>query len=346
MERRWQAHPGCPIISLTVNRRFLWAVLALVALGLPSCHSSGSSYRDLLGKYPYKDASNYPFDPATPLYRRIGQTPPILLECLKRADGVQSYAPYAPSPEEADLVEEYLSFLPGPFSRLMSEKVAGIYFIENFMGGGMSDLIYDAEGNRCIVLILNAAILKTPLGDWISYRDASAFKGGTGFVLENPLGKKFMGLLHTLFHEASHIYDFFHHVTPFVEPGPPGSPKGPGKGTAFTESAWRDYGLPAAGFDFPERNNASFYGLGKAIANSQAAAAYGSLAGTPFSSLYGSLNWAEDFAETFTWFYLYENFSLEYEVKVIVDGRERLSYSPLRNRSAASRYALFEDTLR
>jgi len=58
---------------------------------------------------------------------------------------------------------------------------------------------------------------------------------------------------------------------------------------------------------------------------------YANLAKTPFTSLYGSQSWAEDLAETFTWFYLQEFLGIKYEVGLYVDSKLIFTFSPTEN---------------
>ena len=56
---------------------------------------------------------------------------------------------------------------------------------------------------------------------------------------------------------------------------------------------------------------------------SKARRIYEELAETPFLSLYGSQNWAEDFAEMFTWRYFTKTLGQPYEINVF-NGTEQI----------------------
>jgi hypothetical protein len=69
---------------------------------------------------------------------------------------------------------------------------------------------------------------------------------------------------------------------------------------------------------------------------------YRSLENTPFVSLYASKNWAEDFAEAFSWTYLKQKFDIDYTVEVLQNEIVVFTFSPLQNERFLRRMEYFE----
>jgi len=190
--------------------------------------------------------------------------------------------------------------------------------------------VFRDDGTMLVTLIINHRVLDSSLPDWIAYRDASPYRDdGKGIKLISTFagGENYKGLLHTLTHEAAHIYDYIEHVTPFVErhlAAPGDSPEA----KEFTRGIWAAYSVPAAAYAIPRLTETAAYGLGKALPRSIAAEQYAALAKTPFASLYGAGSWAEDFAEAATWAWLGKEDGIKYSVTVMRGERELATFAP------------------
>jgi hypothetical protein len=325
------------------------ALLCLLASSCAGRQLRQSGPSDLRAM-PYKQASVYSVDiPASlakPVSERIGAAPELLLGYLREVEGNPSYASYAPTEAERGLFSSYYERLPPKFKAAFESQVLGVYWISNFKGGGMSDYVFEKDGTSRLILILNPKILQLSLADWIAYRDASAYDAaGSGLSLKStcPGSSSCKGLLHTLTHEAAHIYDFANHATPYVEKHLATEAAATDK--AFTAGIWESYAKPIAAYAIPDRERLAPYGLGKALPLSAAIAQYKALAATPFYSLYGSASWAEDFAEAATWTWLGEKLGIGYEVEALKDGAVVASFRPDIGRSAVGRQAAIREAL-
>jgi hypothetical protein len=312
----------------------LLIALAASVLSLACAPRPGGPSLAELKRMPYKQASAYGPGMADALAKslpqRIGAAPAVLLDYLRGVDGNPRYASYAPSEAERALFAEYCGLLRPRFKEAMDAKVLGVYFIENFAGGGMTDFVFEGDGSMDLILVLNPKTLGMSLVDWIAYRDRSAYADvGEGIALASacPGGEKYRGLIHTLCHEAAHIYDYRAHVTPFVERALARASDSSGE-SGFTRSIWKSYAEPVAAFSIPDREALAPYGLGKALPLSAALAQYAALARTPFYSLYGSASWAEDFAEAAAWTHLREKLGVGYEVDLSRSGVEAARFVP------------------
>jgi hypothetical protein len=327
-EKQMKPNPAFRFSGITV-------LAAAIALVLLSCvnRSKGPSLADVQ-KMPYKQASAYSADiPATlakDAPQRIAEAPAVLLEYLRQVDGNPGYASYSPTEAERALFAQYYALLPARFHDAMATKVLGVYFIQGFAGGGMSDFVFTADGSMKLILVLNPKTLSMSLPDWIGYRDNSTYADDgkdIKLVASCPGGAKYRGLIHTLTHEAAHIYDYSNAVTPYVE-----KHLSQGSSTAdakdFTRSVWKSYAQPIAAYAIPDREKLAPYGLGAALPLSTALPQYAALAKTPFYSLYGSASWAEDFAEAAAWTHLRDKLGIGYEVSLLRSGREESLFVP------------------
>ena len=137
-------------------------------------------------------------------------------------------------------------------------------------------------------------------------------------------------LLYTLVHECGHLADYVYHYTPYTEP----LIKELGLGVAetpFVGSIWTDYAKPEERSDFAGRTAVSFYGLGGGakVPLANAADLYRGLSNSPFPSLYASQNWAEDFAECFTWYFFTTRLGESYRVGIRRGETVEVEYEPI-----------------
>ena len=277
---------------------------------------------------------------AIPVENRMQNASVNVISWLNSIDSADNYNSYLLTEEEKSLFIDYLQLLPEKYKQTMGEKVIAIFFIENFKGGGMTFSAFDKDGNIYIILFFNPEILHRPISDWINYRDNSYFNEDTQDIkITAECSGNYFALLHTLIHEASHVYDCYYHITPFMEPCLKN--KNSAANTDFTKMVWRDYNSPITEYDFPYRNELYSYGLGPAQSNYLAFDIYKSLANTPFPTLYGSKNWAEDFAESFTWFYLGEKLNCHYRVSI----NETFVYEPFLNKLFTDRFSRFKEIM-
>jgi hypothetical protein len=323
---------------------------SILALSCAGGRHSAPTIADVRG-LPYKRATAYSSDIGATLAKdvpaRVGAAPAVLLEYLRQSDGNPSYSAYSPSEGERALLSDYFGLLPPRFQAAMKAKVLGVYFIENFASGGLSDYVFRDDVSMLIILVLNPKTLRLGLSEWIGYRDASAYEDdGKGVELKSACagGEKYRGLLHTLTHEAAHIFDYSEAVTPYVErhlalASEDASTKD------FTRGIWESYAKPISAYAIPDRDRLAPYGLGKSLPLSVAVGQYKALAKTPFASLYGASCWAEDFAETAAWTWLKRRLGIAYEVRVLRSGREEVRFSPPGAEAPAARAAALSSVL-
>jgi hypothetical protein len=309
------------VAGMSRPRRLGFCVLGLAFLAaLLGCAGSpdNRALREAVLADPAKLLSSYPNTLALPLDRRIGEIPAVCLDRLRTLDNDESYRGYTLSADERALVLRYLGLLPAGTRRVLEARLVGLYFVSGLIGTGYSDYVLDTAGQVYVVMAFNPACLSTDLGTWMSARERSAF-AGTDTLVTVDCGTGYTGFLYGILHESTHAVDYVEGLTPFVEPDLEKiglSP--PARDRSFTTSAWRSYRLPRAREDFPLRNAIGFYGLPgtRRIQSSEASRVYDGLDRSPFVSLYGAQSWAEDLAESVTWYHYVSALGGTYAVTV------------------------------
>ena len=325
-----------------MHKKYLIPIMLIVYLA--SCANEQQKTIKKLREEPAYRLESYGKNLDVRLEDRIFSAPEFLLDYLKRLDKTDLYKPYAISQSDKYEIQKCISGLPEKFKTVLNMKLLGIFFIDEFFGGGLTDSVFDLDGSLYSIIILNPKILKSSMSDWINFRDNSIFNEAKNITVKSVCTPNKMQLLQTLVHEISHVYDFHNHITPYADPGLTIFKKS--DITPFIENAWAGYDKPVKEYDFPNRDKMSFYGLGdKRIDISYAQEMYKNLLNTPFSSLYGALTWAEDFAESFTWFYLKKRYGIEYTVIVYSPKTSRIEFSPSENKSLDQRNRILEELM-
>ena len=293
---------------------------------------------------PFQKIENYNGNVNLSIEKKLLNTPSKIIDFLNDLDNIDFYSSYELDNSEKQLFISYFEFLPNKFKKIIEAKVIGIYFINNFKGGGMTESVFDNNGNMYMVLFFNPEILKQNITQWIYFRDISAFNFyDRGLAIEININENYYGLIHTLFHEASHIYDFYNYVTPYTEPFLQNEKtKFP---TEFVKNIWKNYNEPIEKYNFINREKIYSYDLGERIDGNFAIGIYESLKNTPFTSIYGSKTWAEDFAESFTWYYLKKFYGIKYITTLLDNEEPLLTYDPNENELVKARYKILEEII-
>ncbi len=326
------------------SSRLLALGFSVIALGLAACSAAPkATLQQKLAAIPAKRLSSYNFDPSSPLLERCGPVPSFFIAYLNQMDGVDYYAEHRLSETEKRLFADCLALLPPALISVFERTLIAFYFVNGFIGGGMADYVLDEAAALFSVMVINPEALERSLSEWLTFRERSAFAPAASDTANHIdltviAGEGRAALLYVLLHEGAHIADFAKRYTPFVEPNL--SELGfAAAATPFARGVWAAYDKPVAAHDFAGRAQLSFYGLGKkALAPiDEAAAMFKALSLTPFVSLYGSRNWAEDFAEAFVWYYLTRRLGGTYRVELRRAGELVYVHEPSALAAAASR---------
>jgi hypothetical protein len=275
---------------------------------LSSCISSESdeaAWRRMK-EIPAKKYVRYSFDRRLALRERITVPPDFLLDYLEEMDGIGTYSSYDLADEEKTLVVRYLDLLPEKNIEILVDYCIGFYFVRNFLGSAMADYVIAEDDSLFYIMIINPDTMKHDMSEWMTMRELSCLKSSLGSLsLRVDCGTMYAGLLYALLHESFHIVDYVDRITPYVERHLKYLVKDKVTDHPFTSLVWSSYDKPLSEYDFPQRERVAFYGLGGGpkLEPDDAYAVYDALSRSPFASLYGSMSWAEDFAEYATWHY-------------------------------------------
>lgn len=293
----------------------------LTILTISSC--AGKTYtsediRNEINQYPVKQLVTYNADFTTPIHERVQKAPGFIMDYLEEIDGVDYYTPYMPSQEEMDLFEEYIGYLPESYLPILEDRLIAVYFINDMMGSGMADYVVDEDNEVYTILFLNPFVLDLNLDQLVTYKENTCFIPNDDVSITISMSSEYSGLLYILIHEATHIVDYVKQVTPMIEGALAILKDWDISNVPFSESVWADYDIPYDYILLKNRGDITFYGLGGGprIDASQAADMYEDLVASPFISIYGSKNWAEDLAEWATFYWLTEKMGCEYTIRV------------------------------
>lgn len=244
---------------------------------------------------------------------------------------------------------EYIHQLPEKFKHLFNKRLVGFYFIENFNGGGATDWMIDSRTNIYCYVVINPAVLQKSLSDWVTYRDAGSFSKNKNITLNININDKYTGLMYILLHEGTHVFDYVHNITPYLDNEYRKVFKPAGfTNYQFVENTWltnniltskeqraigkryNSYGI------FPSRNNFS---------SDKMQTIYSTLEGSSLISLYSYTKWYEDFADFVTFYHLTAVMQSTYEIKIKKENKIIYFYAPFSGLSGSRRTAYIKKLL-
>ncbi len=239
--------------------------------------------------------ADYDFDASRTLEQRIVPIPAKVLDAWRVADKEPAYAPYEPTVVEKAEFLTAIGALPPRLKQVLRERVIGFYFVSGLRGNGITDWVLDDKKDTYVYMILNPAGFKKSLAEALTGREGSVFK--TPGALSVDAGAGGTGMLYTVTHESAHVFDYVVGLTRYTDEG---HAKATGRYLKNAAGDWLDYTKAAPASDFPTRSRLRFYGFGGSeLAAAEAPAVCAQLKASPFASLYGSMNWADDAAELF-----------------------------------------------
>jgi len=282
---------------------------------------------------------NHTFHHSLPVVERTGAIPSNILNHMRNFDSRPDYSGYNPDQADLKIINSSINLLPGHIRKLLNGHLLGIYFINDFLGSGLTDWITDENGNFYCYMVINPLSLKTDLSDYITQKEATCFKNDSETIrISIDCGGGHKGFLYILLHESVHVVDYITHITPYVEDAVlPFRGEIPDS-TPLTENIWEGYDRPV--YDFVMRKQITFYGLNKGpkILISDASKLYKGLSQTPFVSLYSTMNWAEDIAEFLTFYHLTAILGKPYKISIFNKNKQIYSCEPMLNPLVKKRF--------
>lgn len=308
-------------------------------LFVSTCGGGGETLRH----YPVKKKSNYGNKKISRFRDLVAPCPSLVLEAWKKWDNRSDYRVYTPTEKEKDLIEVDLLKLPPLTRRVLKKKLLGIFFISNVIGSGITDWVLDSRGNIYCYMIFNPIVLKKNMSELITWKEQTCYRDNSGDeTVEISVTTRERGFFYIALHESTHVVDYVQQITPFTEEGVKKFyPRVPAS-TPFTKGTWCS--LKKTCRTFPFRKKVRFYGLGgpPMAERRDARKLYDALMGSPFFSLYGSMNWAEDLAEFLTFYHLTQKMGLTYRISVKKGGKEVYSCEPAANPLVKKRFKTME----
>ncbi len=327
----------------TVILKFIFLIICFFEINI--YQGISSDFDDDL-KHPVHILKNYKINFSNELIERIESVPEHVIKYLKELDEREDYENYVPADTELEIVKKSLKILPEKFHKILSEKLIGIYFIKNFMGSGYTEWVSDENKKIFFFMVLNPEVLSGNLSEALTYKENTCFeKDNSSIKLKIDCGKNYPGLCYILIHESAHVFDYIEQITPFVEPAVSELSKADSAVHIFSTYYWQSYKIPFMKYDFELRNNISFYGLSghPKLKISDAENIYEQLAGSPFVSLYGSKNWAEDFAEMVSFYLITEKFMQPYIIEIYDNNKIIKRFEPVKNKIVKNRFKLIAE---
>ncbi len=323
-------------------------ILLITLFFFNSAFAGDTVFQEKLGLIKAKNLKHYKFSGKSDLADRIKTAPDFVLAYWSKQDD-RSYTAYNLSEDDLRLTRQCLALLPGTYKTILKERLIGIYFVEDFLGSGLADYVVDENDRIYTILMFNPAVLKKDLSELVTEKERTCFipdRPGTSISI--TLDDTLPGLIYILLHEATHIVDYINRYTPYVEPD---MIKIQGKNvnqTAFTDGVWSDYNRFKDTMDFKYKDRVTFYGMnqGPKINISNADDVYRALEAVPVASIYSTFNWAEDFAEYMTFYYLTRRLKTDYTITVSANDKVLYQYQPFAKKQVVDRAGQLPSLLR
>lgn len=214
------------------------------------------------------------------------------------------------------LVDDELLKLPRNIQSFLKAVDVKIVFVKGLQSSAITVWDKKSNGTKIYWILMHESVLNKNADSWLTEKEATCFKKQSDYLLSlKTQNADISAFTCLLIHEIGHVVDYEYHYTPFVDLY---SNESVDYDKIFTKNIWRDYYEYNADTVFPYHYNISFYGLagGSRITIEEASFVYEALLKSPFVSLYGTMNWAEDFAEYFTWYYLRNNYNCNFQVEL------------------------------
>lgn len=331
------------MINTTYRILLLSFCIGLFSPLLSSCSSGSASHQAALDA---KKAQFQKLKPnlSLPLVNRVQRMPTDLIEANQAFDksiGIISSGPYqarAATDDELALIQSSITLLPPVLQKVLTEKLLGIYLVDNFPGGGLTDWVVDGEGRVYYYMVFNSAQLTTSVDDWLSLKDNSPFDDSNpGLSIKVQTQTPYKALLYGLLHEGAHVLDYELGITPYVDTLHKSLKNLKRESTEFTTGVWIAQKTPKAEYDFAHRSKMNFYRIFpklKLIPRTEMPALFVQLKQTPFVSFYSGNSWNEHLADYFTFYHLEKKLGGSITLQLLDQGKVIDSYAPLKTPSA------------
>lgn len=280
----------------------------------------------------------YGLDPSKPLAKRIGNTPPEIIQ--KFRDAGMSPTIHRLSKTDSLKVVRAFQMLPPLHQHILKEHLLGISFLDNMPNTALTATINPEDQFPVFTITFRAEILKQDVSQWLTEKEMSYFtKDFPGFRIAIEAGK-LDAILYVLLHEATHVVDGSLGILAMDQ----------NKGTSgmavnlksFTRNIWVDRTSICPSYTDSLTSQSRFRGGGRLLPMELARQIYQSAAKGPFVSLYATSSWHEDLAEYLTVTHFTKRLKQPFRIIIHEDQKEIFIYEPMKSATVSSRISLMK----
>ena len=276
---------------------------------------------------------------ARPLEQRIGAAPAELIDFITQ-DNIKNEIANRPrvptvTPEFLRDVRQAFAELPAAVKRRLEDKLAGIYFAEDFGGTGITDDIGGADSKSAAgFVVLDSTILSGHKANaWATWKENTPFTPQAGFELVAQIegradDNRKNAIQYILLHELGHVLSIGEKIHPpwTIETKDVRETEGfpyfslswaPPKGSDSYPSLFDD--------GFPQRKEVRYY-FGAKLSAEQMVDTYDGLAATNFSTLYAATHPGDDWAEAFVTYVHTVMMNKPFAIRIFRDGKLAKEY--------------------
>ncbi len=321
-----------------------FSLFIFIQLFLFNCQAAFENVRK---KNPVFRSELYNIDLNTNIIDRVAKTPKFVMDYLKKMDGRDDYKDHDISPEEINVIKAALKKLPPLNKKIMQNRLLGIYFIDNFMGSGFAEIVFDKNGKVYSYLVFNSSVLTKKINNWLRDKVNTCFlnESNSNIKITFEISDTIDAFLPILIHESTHVVDYVRNITPWVTNEHRINLKKIKYGD-FVLNRWSKYSVVKEKNEFYRRSDITFYGFsgGPKIKITDAIKVYKSFSKTDFISLYSSKSWAEDLCEFVTFYHLTQKLNLNYKISIKNNNKLVFQYLPFDSSFVKSRFKYIEKT--
>lgn len=272
---------------------------------------------------------SFPFDPDTPLESRIQAPTPEIVEIFERSR--QAAPPnHILTDDERRKVSAAFEALPPVHRQILRKHLRAMMFVDGLTGSAITTTINLGDANPLFDIAIQATVLHQTASEWLTEKERTVFS-----VVNSPLSVSIEAgqrdaITYLLLHEATHAVDLDLHLADFPRPTP------------FTEQVWAEQSVPVPAYRDPLREQARFYTSSPALSIDKAQAVYEALRRTPFASLYGARNRADDLAEYVAIYHWTQMLDQPYRIVIRSEGKSVFVYEPMVSDLVRSRLSLMK----
>jgi hypothetical protein len=337
--------------SATRSRTIAWLIVSLICISLPehafSQQQAPFPCRDddkecaakTLGGHAVTRLDYWKAAFGKPVEQRFGAASPDLVEYLA-LDNIKSGFPNKPRP--AALPPDFLrdvrtaiAEMPVQVRRLLTARLAGIYFVEDLGGTGYTEEILDSRSRpKAGFVVLDTSVLGKNANEWATWKENTPFRARpdirlTAEIEQEGQNNRKNAIQYILLHEFGHVVAIGEKFHPSWNTDPKDI-----KSTAgypFSRLSWsvsRNEDRFVSIFDeaFPQRRDVVYY-LEAKLPAEQMVRTYGNLERTNFATLYSVTNPADDFAEAFANYVHTVSMKKPFEIRIFEGGTSAKAYS-------------------